>query len=93
MLLKTEEVLDYYDYPVLFSAKDKTGNLYLCRLLEEESSYLIYQVTSTTDKYITKIKKELKCYKTTTLNKVFSINIGKCRLNKNSNEWFTVEED
>lgn len=39
MLLKIDQILEYYDAPQLFVARDAYDTLYLCLLYDDETSY------------------------------------------------------
>jgi hypothetical protein len=51
MKLKPNETYIYYDFPIIFSAFDKDGNIFMCLFAEETDSHLKYlcvQISRTT---------------------------------------------
>jgi hypothetical protein len=42
MKLKVNEIYIYYDFPIVFSALDESGNDFLCNYVETTSSHLRY---------------------------------------------------
>jgi hypothetical protein len=42
MRLKPNETYIYYDFPILFSALDKDGNIFICLFAQETNSHIRY---------------------------------------------------
>jgi hypothetical protein len=46
MKLKLNEILVYYDFPILFSATDESDNNFICSFVEETTSHIRYICTN-----------------------------------------------
>lgn len=86
--LKAVEILDYYDYPLLFVAEDKTTQPFVC-LLVNESDSLEYLVVKSSFNDIEQMKQNKKDIRSIFEHPNDNIYYS-AKLNSETDEWFEI---
>ncbi len=89
MKLKAIEILDYYDYPLLFIAENDKKHTFLCMLVDE-TDYLEYLVVESTASDIEKMKNNEKdirsIFEESADNKYYY-----AKMNSKTDKWFQID--
>jgi hypothetical protein len=60
MKIKLDEIYEYYDIPLLFSANDKDGNIFICLFAEETDVHLKYICVQVSEKVFRNLESNTK---------------------------------
>lgn len=89
MRLITVEILDYYDYPLLFIAENDKKHKFLCMLIDE-TDFLGYLVVKSTTSAIEKMKNNEK-----DIRSIFEHpednHYYYAKMNSKTNQWFSIK--